>query len=250
MRTTLLSLLALALSAPIAIAQSDASPAERSLLQQANQARAAHNLPPLHWDSNLAHAAHTHLQRVVQEPGDYQHQYPGEPDLKTRGAQAGANFSAIAENIGGHAEDPTTLQKTWMTSPTHRANLLDPNLNAVGIAVTQVGSLLYAVEDFAHSVSVLQTSDIEKRVSQLLLEHGIAPADSNADAIATCEMPKGNAGTPKLVVQWDGPNPTDLPDVLLRSIATGSYRTAQVGACASQQSNAQFTLYHVAVLLY
>jgi Cysteine-rich secretory protein family len=250
MRKTLAPLLVLALSASPAIAQANASPAEQTLLQLANQARAAHNLPPLHWDSTLAHAARAHVQRVVHEQGEYLHQYPGEPDLMTRGAQAGAHFSTIAENIGGHAEDPAAIQQIWMTTPTHRANLLDPNLNAVGIAVIESQGLLFAVEDFAHNVSVPQGADIEKRVAQLLQQHGIAPAESNADARATCEMPKGNAGSPKLVIQWDGPNPTQLPDVLLQQIASGSYTSAAVGACPSKQANQQFTLYHVAVLLY
>jgi Cysteine-rich secretory protein family len=249
MRIALLSILALALSSLSAIAQTSSS-AEQSLLQLANQARAAHNLPPLQWDNTLAQAAHAHLQRVVSEQGEYLHQYPGEPDLMTRGAHAGAHFSTIAENIGGRGENPEALQKIWMTTPTHRANLLDPNLTAVGIAVTEQNGLLYAVEDFAHSAPVQQNTDIEKRVAQLLQEHGIAPAQSNADARATCEMPKGNAGTPKLVIQWDGPNPTQLPDVLLKQIASGSYTSAQVGACTSNQTNQQFTLYHVAVLLY
>jgi hypothetical protein len=245
MRTALLLSITLATTATLAQA-----PPEQSLLQLANQARAAHSLPPLHWDNALAHAAHAHLQRVVQEQGEYLHQYPGEPDLMTRGANAGAHFTTIAENIGGRGENPASLQQIWMTTPTHRANLLDPNLNAVGIAVVEDQGLLYAVEDFARSVPVQQTSVIERRVAQLLQEHGIAPASSNADARATCAMPKGNAGTPKLVIQWDGPNPTQLPDVLLQQIASGSYTSAQVGACSSNQTNQQFTLYHVAVLLY
>ena len=242
------ALLALILSAaPFILAQ---SPDEQSRLELANQARATHNLPPLHWDGTLAHAAQAHLQRVLQNQSEYLHQYPGEPDLQTRGANAGAHFTTIAENIGGRGESPADLQKIWMTTPTHRANLLDPNLNAVGIAVIEQGGLLYAVEDFARSVAVQQNTGIEKRVAQLLQEHGIAPAASNDDARATCTMPKGNAGHPKMVIQWDGPNPTQLPDVLLQQIASGSYTTAQIGACPSNQVNQQFTLYHVAVLLY
>jgi hypothetical protein len=204
----------------------------------------------LHWDNTLAHAARAHVQWVIHQPDNLLHQYPGEPDLLTRGAQAGGHFSTIAENIGGHAENPAAIQQIWMTTPTHRANLLDPNLNAVGIAVIENQGLLYAVEDFARDVPVPQSANIEKRVAQLLQQHGIAPAESNVDARATCDMPKGNAGSPKLVIQWDGPNPTQLPDVLLQQIASGSYTTAAVGACPSKQANQQFTLYHVAVLLY
>src|ERR1700678_1314740 len=172
MQKALLPLLALTLSLPCAIAQSDPASAEQSLFQLANQARAAHNLPPLHWDNALAQAAQAHLQRVVHEQGEYLHQYPGEPDLMTRGASAGAHFATIAENIGGRGESPADLQKIWMTTPTHRANLLDPNLNVVGIATIEQGGLLYAVEDFARNVPVPQGDEIEKRVAQLLQEHG------------------------------------------------------------------------------
>src|SRR6202789_2213970 len=117
MRKALLPLLALTLSLPCAIAQTDASSAEQSLFQLANQARAAHNLPPLHWNNTLAQAARAHVQRVVHEQGEYLHQYPGEPDLMPRGAQAGAHFVTIAENIGGRGESPPDLQKIWIRPP-------------------------------------------------------------------------------------------------------------------------------------
>lgn len=169
--------------------------------------------------------------------------------MTTRGAQAGAHFTTIAENIG-RAPDPATLQQTWMNSPTHRANILDPNLDVVGIAIIADQGLLTAVEDFSHSAIVQSYDGLEKRVAQTLQSHGIAPAPSNADAHQTCTMPTGAAGSPKLVVQWDGPDPTLLPDALLHAISTGQYTSAEVGVCASKQPNPQFTTYNVAVLLY
>jgi len=244
-------LLAIALAAPLA-AQAIPSQAEQAILQLTNQTRAAHNLPPIHWDSDLANAAKVHAQRVVHE-GELLHQYPGEPDMTTRGSQAGAHFTTIAENIG-RGPDPVTIQQTWMNTPTHRTNILDPNLNAIGIAVIpgqgQDQGLLTAVEDFSHSAPIQSYDSLEKRVAQTLQSHGIAPAESNADARQTCTMPAGAAGSPKLVVQWDGPDPTLLPDALLHAISTGQYTSAEVGICATKQPNPQFTTYNVAVLLY
>jgi hypothetical protein len=239
----------LALAASTVIAQTTPSPAEQALVQLANQARAAHNLPPLQWDSAIARAALAHDQRMVRKPGNVEHQYPGEPDLTARGAQAGAHFTTIAENLA-RGTDTALIHQTWMSTPTHRANLLDPNLNAIGVAVIPHQGLLYAVEDFSHRVTVQSYDSLTKRVSQILLEHGIGPAPSNQDAQTTCTMPSGTAGSPKLVVQWDGPDPTLLPDALLREIATGRYASAEVGVCASKQPNPQFTTYNVAVLLY
>jgi Cysteine-rich secretory protein family len=224
--------------------------AEQTLLQLANQARAQRNLPPLRWDNSLSKAAHVHLQWVLKNPNQLLHQYPGEPDLVTRGADAGAHFGTIAENIGGHGDNPAGLQQIWMTTPTHRANLLDPNLNVVGIAVLEDQGLLYAVEDFARDVPALTQSSVEQQVSRLLQSRGLAPAASNEDARKTCTMPQGQAGSPKLVIQWDGSDISHLPDAVLQQLDKTKYSSAAVGACPGQQTNQQFTTYHIAVLLY
>jgi Cysteine-rich secretory protein family len=231
-------------------AQTGPSPAEQTLLRLANQARAQRNLPSLRWDNSLSNAARAHLQWVVRNPTELLHQYPGEPDLVTRGATAGGHFGTIAENIGGHGDNPAGLQQIWMTTPTHRANLLDPNLNLVGIAVIEDQGLLYAVEDFARDVPALTPDSVEHQVSKLLQAQGLAPAASNEDARKTCTMPQGQAGSPKLVIQWDGSDISHLPDAVLQQLDKTKFTSAAVGACPGQQRGQQFTTYHIAVLLY
>jgi hypothetical protein len=240
-------LLALASSG---FAQARPSPAEQALLQMANQARAQHGAAPLQWDASLARAARAHVVYIVRESGELSHQYPGEPDLVARAANAGAHFGTVSENLARHAQTPAQLHQTWMSTPVHRGNILDPQLNAVGIAVVESQGFLYAVEDFARDVPVPQHGDIERQVAQRLQQHGIAPTASNEDARKTCATPQSTVGTPKLVIQWDGSDPTQLPDVLLQQIATGKFASAAVGACPSQPAGQQFTTYHVAVLLY
>jgi uncharacterized protein YkwD len=251
-RRHLLPTLALALVATLTITASNTlaqSPAEQTLLQLANQFRAQHNVPPLRWDDALAKAARAHLQWVIRNP-ELLHQYPGEPDLVTRGANAGAHFSTISENIAGHGDTPATIHQTWTTSPTHRANLLDPDLNVVGIAVAEDQGLFFAVEDFGHNVPTLTPEAVEHQVSKLIQAQGIPPAQSNEDARKTCTMAQGQAGTPKLVMQWDGSDISHLPDAILQQLDKTKYISAAVGACSSKQSSQQFTTYHIAVLLY
>src|SRR5271168_167018 len=233
----------LAIAASHTLAQPPSSP-EQTLLQLANQARAAHDLPPLQWDDSLAKAARAHLQWVIRNPGELLHQYPGEPGLVTRGANAGAHFSTISENIGGRGDSPASLQQIWMTTPTHRANLLDPNLNVVGIAVAENRGLLFAVEDFGHNVPALTTDAVEHQVAKLLQAQGFPPAASNDDARKTCMMPQGHAGVPRLVIQWDGSDISQLPSAVLQQLDKTKFSTAAVGAC-SGQSNQQFTTYHI-----
>jgi uncharacterized protein YkwD len=246
--------LAVASSSAIAVQANPASthngsPDEQALLQLANQARAQHNLPPLRWDSSLAVAAQNHLRWVVRN-SELLHQYPGEPDLATRGGNAGAHFSTISENIAGHGQTPADLQQIWMTTPTHRANLLDPNLDVVGIAVVRNQGLLFAVQDFGRGVAALTPESVEHQVAKLLQARGFPPAPSNEDARKTCTMSQGQAGTPKLVIQWDGSDISHLPDVLVQNLDKTRYTSAAVGACPGRQPNQQFTTYHIAVLLY
>jgi hypothetical protein len=137
-----------------------------------------------------------------------------------------------------------------MTTPTHRANLLDPNLNVVGIAVAENQGLFFAVEDFARDVPALTPEAVEHQVAKLLQARGFPPAKSNADARATCTMSHGQAGYPKLVIQWDGADISQLPDVLVENLDKSKYTSAAVGACPGRQPNQQFTTYHIAVLLY
>ena len=40
---------------------------------------------------------------------------------------------AAAENLSRAAADPDAVVTAWMGSPGHRANLLDPQLNAMGV---------------------------------------------------------------------------------------------------------------------
>jgi uncharacterized protein YkwD len=198
LRITLALALLLAVAHPT-FAQSNA---ERILFQMTNQARAQHNLPSLHWDPTLAQAALAHAQWVIHEPNDLKHQYPGEPDLPSRAAQAHAHFTSVSENLARGNVSPAELHRVWMTSPTHRANILDPNLNSVGIALLEYRGFLYAVEDFSRTASPLQRSTIEARLTQLLQSHGIAPASSNEDEDArkTCEQPSASYGSPRLVI--------------------------------------------------
>jgi hypothetical protein len=250
-----LGLTVLILNAVAAVGQQIApptgpSPDEQTLLQLANQSRAQHKLPPLRWDSSLANAARAHLQWVIRNPGELLHRYPGEPELATRAAAAEAHFGTIAENIAGHGTSVAALHQVWMTSPTHRANLLDPNLNIVGIAVVQNQGLFFAVEDFARDVPVLSTEAVERQVAKLLQARGINPAPSNEEARTTCTMARGQAGAPRLVIQWDTTDISQLPDVIVQQIDKTKYGYAAVGACPGKPSNPQFTTYHIAVLFY
>lgn len=234
-------------------AQQGATVAEQYLFQATNQHRAEHNLPPLTWDHTLAQAAHNHARVIAQNPGPALHQYPGEPDMKTRADQAGAHFSTISENVAGNATTAIEFDQAWMNSPVHRANILDPNLTAIGIAVVQNHGVLDAVEDFSRSVRVLGPSAVEQQAEQIIRDHGLAIAtvpEAQQNARKICADPSSTAGSPLLIMQWDGADLTQLPATILKNMPAATQHTIAVGACPSTHPQPGFTTYHLAVLMF
>lgn len=224
---------------------------QQKLLDLTNQARIDQGLQPLHWDTSLAAAAQAHAQKMFDQHS-LSHQLPGEPDLQSRAAEAGAHFREIAENVamGNGAEG---VQNEWMKSPPHRANILDPRLTNIGIGVVEHAGYWYAVVDFDSAVQDLASNRIEQKVAALLSQHGVDPSRSPAAARKDCTANEGDlSGThPLFIMRWEGTTLDRLPSPLEQRLGSGRYKTASVGACGSQQAGNQgFTTYHLAVLLY
>ncbi len=127
--------------------QSVAFRAEKELFAAVNQARRNQGMAPLHWNDSLAAAARHHAA-VMAEHRSVQHGFEGEPSLPARVNQTGAHFSWLSENVtqGSGAE---SIHAQFMESPRHRANILDTDMNSVGVGVVERSGQLFAVEDFA-----------------------------------------------------------------------------------------------------
>ena len=226
--------------------------AEQYLLAAANQARAAQGLPPLYRDPILAQAARYHAREMAAH-AEISHQFPGEPDLSVRGASAGAHFSLITENVA-EAPDSAMIHDLWMHSKGHRENLLDPNVDSVGISVVARDHQFFAVEDFASTVKSLSFNEQEQTVANLLEQSGLQVGGkgiSVEDARRTCSMPTGYAGhrQPWFIMRYTAGRLGQLPSQLQSRLNSGKYHEAVVGACVSTDSG-PFTAYNIAVLLY
>jgi len=49
----------------------------------------------------------------------------------------GIQFSAAAENIARGQRSPAEVVNSWMNSPGHRANILNPSFNQIGVGVAR-----------------------------------------------------------------------------------------------------------------
>ena len=229
-----------------ALAQSDAA---HEIFALTNQDRQAQGLPTLQWNGALARAALGHAELMAQEP-TLEHQYPGEPGLLARADAAGAHFDVIAENIA-LGPNPEGIERAWMHSTPHRKNILDPRLNALGVAVVARDGTLYAVEDFAQASQALSQAQVEQRVRGLLRAQNIDASLPAGPAEQACRewdgMPQGPGI--RAVVRFETPDLNRLPAQVEQQIQGGHYTRAAVGACAPPASN-EFTTYRVTVLLY
>lgn len=228
-------------------------PAAVQLLALVNQARAAAGAAPLKWDEALALAARKHCQRMTAE-GPIGHRYPGELDLSERAGLAGAHFDLIEENVA-IGTTPEEIHDEWMHSTGHRQNMLNLEVDRVGIAVIASRGVLYATADYAHGVQKLSQEQVEDHIAGLIRPSGVKILPNPALAREACVMesgaPRTNGGVPpNFVMRWQDSDVSHLPKALTDQLASGHYRDAAVGSCDPEGDSGTFTAYRIAVLLY
>jgi len=132
-----------------AYSQTPVSRAERELFASVNQERRAQGLPPLRWYDALAAAARRHAE-VMAQHRSAQHGFEGEPSLSSRVKQAGGHFSWLSENVS-QGPTPRFIHSQFISSPMHRANILDRDMDSIGVGVVERGGQLFTVEDFSQA---------------------------------------------------------------------------------------------------
>lgn len=97
------------------------------LLSLANSSRASQGLPALTWSDTLASAAGSTAVRMGAD---------GELTASDHSNLQGltGSFSTLGENIGRGYPSPSGLHSAWMSSGSHRDNILSASFTQVGIA--------------------------------------------------------------------------------------------------------------------
>jgi hypothetical protein len=237
------------LFAQTCLAQQKISDIEKTLFESVNRERAAKELPPLKWNEGLARAARKHAE-LMAEQDLLEHQLPGEADLPTRARGEGASFSHITENIAAGLS-AGKFHDGWMNSPGHRANILDHEVDSIGIGVVEGEGELYAAEDFAHAVAILSIEEQEKHVGETLVASGLKLINIGSDARKSCELDHDYVGNSKAkyIAHYETPNISQLPETVEKEIKSHRYKSAAVGACP-QKATPGFTRFRIVVLLY
>src|SRR5277367_1502335 len=145
------------------------SEAEQVLLQLANQARKQVGAPQLTLDAGLAQAARKHAEAMFAAR-QLSHQFEGEPSLPQRlGSATNTNLDQEAENVALDS-DAADGHKHLMLSPPHRANLLNPAYNVIGLGVVRSGDRLYIVQDFGHALPNFSAAEVKERIAATVVQ--------------------------------------------------------------------------------
>ncbi|MBX4192359.1 CAP domain-containing protein [Candidatus Parcubacteria bacterium] len=128
---------------------------ESEIFRMLNEERTKNGLGALKSDTTLQNVARAHSDDMLKN------NYFSHTDLTgcnsaCRVTNAGYTWSAVGENIyfmKGYNLSATETAKMmvdgWMNSPGHRANILNTSYTFHGVGVAQVGSTVYATDDFA-----------------------------------------------------------------------------------------------------
>ena len=205
------------------------------MLELINQERAARKLRPLSWSDELAKLADAHA-RDMSRAGEISHHSTGDgATFSERAARAKLRARAVAENVGV-APNVVSAHRGLMESPGHRANLLDGEMDAIGIGLSRGadGRELFVAQDFAALLPDL--SDAEAAVSlkaalqraagaRMLLEDAALSRRLTDDAarLARADSVSGHgiaAPPPSWVLTFTSVDPGSIPRDLASHVAS------------------------------
>lgn len=116
-----------------------------------NQERTAHGLQPVEVSPVLSEAANTRAGELKES---FSHTRPNGTSCFTAISELGITYRAAAENIAYGQRSPESVMNSWMNSAGHRANILNENMEYIGVGVVYRDGVYYWSQFFATSDSL------------------------------------------------------------------------------------------------
>ncbi|MGE5392607.1 MAG: CAP domain-containing protein [Candidatus Saccharibacteria bacterium] len=132
------------------------------ILQLVNQDRARYGLSALELDPTLNLAAYAKAEDM-SEKGYFNHVSPEGTKPWDFFKALGYDYTFAGENLALNFSDPRDLESSWMSSPSHRENILSPNYSDLGLAVVSQADRIMVVQFFGsrdnHQISFTPLSE-------------------------------------------------------------------------------------------
>lgn len=113
------------------------------VISSTNSLRSSSGLSSLSYNNSLSQAAIAKAQNMFSE-GYWAHTSPSGKEPWDFIKSAGYSYRIAGENLARDFDSTSPLMDAWMNSPTHRANIMNPRYQEIGVAV--VDGLLNGVE--------------------------------------------------------------------------------------------------------
>lgn len=97
-----------------------------------NQARAKYRVRPLRFNCRLYGAAQNHTVNMVRMR-KLSHTGSDGSSIGTRVKRVGYRYSTVGENVAQGQRTPSQVVGSWLKSPRHRKNMLNPNFTEIGV---------------------------------------------------------------------------------------------------------------------
>ena len=105
-----------------------------------NEDRLDHDLPALLCSVSLVEVARLHSEDMSLR-GFFSHVNPeGEQPWDRLERFGVTNWQTVGENIARGDMTPAVVERAWMNSPGHRANILNPDYTHIGVGVFRDGN--------------------------------------------------------------------------------------------------------------
>jgi len=120
---------------------------ETRVAKLTNQERLAAGLPALRVSPDLSHIARAKSLDMLanQTLSHFSPTYGGFTNMLS---MFGIRFRATAENIAARQQTPEAVMDSWMRSPGHRGNILNPGFQEIGVGFAADGRNTYWTQIF------------------------------------------------------------------------------------------------------
>ncbi len=120
-----------------------------------NSERASYGLAPLKLSPKLCQAANIRAEEIKQY---FSHTRPDGTSCFTAITDLGIKYSFAAENIAYGQKTPKSVMNAWMNSDGHRANILNENMEYIGVGAAYENGIYYWTQFFAASADLPETA--------------------------------------------------------------------------------------------
>jgi len=128
---------------------------EHNILKLVNSSRKKHDLQKMHLNRGLSRLARKHSKRMASENRIFHDPHAG--------------FENIGEIYHPGLSDwelAVSFHRQWMSSSGHRANILHPSNNSIGIGVARRGNHFYATQKFTYRTVGSRTWNFNRKFQQ------------------------------------------------------------------------------------